>query len=96
MGLMRLLSASRGLSQIPLFWPSTMLLDANNYGNSEYLISKSVGEGLLDMLSDEAGMKVFRPRLGGFSTGQTSSLLGKPKDDELPRLRFVIDEFFRS
>ena len=96
MGLTRLLSASRRLAGIPVFWPSTMLLDAQAGGNAEYLISKAVGERMLEMLADQRAMRVFMPRLGGFSTGQTSSLIGKAQADEFPRLKSIIDEFLRS
>jgi acyl dehydratase len=96
MGLIRLLSASKRLAEVPVFWPSTMLLDAQPGGNAEYLISKAVGERMLEMLTNQPAMRVFRPRLEGFSTGQTSSLVRKAQADELPRLKSIIEEFLRS
>jgi len=96
MGLTRLLGASKRLAGIPVFWPSSMLLDSQVGGNAEYLISKAVGERMLEMLIDQRGMRVFAPRLGEFSTGQTSSLIGKPQADEFPRLKPVIDKFLRG
>lgn len=68
-----------------VFYPSTVYIDELPIGMGEYIMTKSAGEILCNVLEkDSRNLKIYKPRLPRMGTDQTASLLRVDNQDPVP------------